>query len=83
MNFLGSTKNERATYFHSLRVHLKVSLASNLDAKCLCPENWGWTRVNNVLTPICSDLPATPESLLKVIRCKCKTTFRNAPGTML
>lgn len=74
---------ERATYFHSLRVHLEVSRAMNLDIKCLNPKNWGWNRVNNVLVPIRCDLPAAPESLLNVIRCKCKTASRNTCGTML
>ena len=55
----------------------------NLDIKCLNPKNWGWSRVNNVLVPIPCDLPAAPESLLNVIRCKCKTASHKTCGTML
>ena len=55
----------------------------NLDIKCLNLKNSGWNRVNNVLVPIRCGLATVPESLLNVIRCKCKTASRNTCGTML
>ena len=79
-NYLRPT--EREIYFHSLRVHLQVSCAKNLGIKCLSLQNRGWNRTE-VLVPIRRDLPAAPENILKVIRCKCKITSRIACGTVL
>lgn len=46
-------------------------------------QNWGWNSIDKILEPIRCDPPAAPESLLKVITCKCKITFRNACGTII
>lgn len=69
---------ERATHYHSLRVHLEMMRVTRLDIDCgLDPRNWGWQTVDGVLRPIKTDLPPAPEFLLTVISCSCKTTSRN------
>ena len=46
----------------------------------LKPNDWGWqdtTKLNKTfLTPITTTKPIAPENILKVIRCKCKSTKR-------
>ena len=75
---------ERATHYHSLRVHLEIMRVTRLDIDCgLDPRNWGWQTVDGVLRPIKTDLPPAPEFLLTVISCSCKTTSRNTWGTMM
>ena len=40
----------------------------------LHPEQWGWRLILTVWNPaITTDLPLAPDSLLKAIRCPCKT----------
>ncbi|VDH97688.1 Hypothetical predicted protein [Mytilus galloprovincialis] len=39
----------------------------------LNPLDWGWSITNDRLTPIKTTLPAAPDKLLNIIRCKCKT----------
>ena len=74
----------RATYFHSLRVHIEIVRAVMLDIDCeLDPCDWGWQRSKEVLKPIMTDLPPAAEFLLNVVRCNCKTTSRNTCGTLL
>jgi hypothetical protein len=73
----------RATHFHALRVHLKVSRATTLDLSCLNPSDWGWKSNDDQLIPIRTDLPPAPDFLLKVIRCNCKTSSRNVCLTKL
>ena len=36
-------------------------------------EDWGWKLSGNQVIPFATDLPAAPESLLKMIRCNCAT----------
>ena len=75
---------ERATYFHSLRVHFEVIKALKLNIDCgLDPCCWGWQRHTDVLKPIMTDLPPAPDFLLNVVRCNCKTSSRNTCGTTL
>ena len=75
---------ERATHYHSLRVHLEMMRVTRLDIDCgLDPRDWGWQTVDGVLRPIKTDLPPAPDFLLTVIRCNCKTTSRNTCGTMM
>ena len=61
-----------ATENHSKRVFLQVQEWLG-KADQLNPEEWGWTCKNGKLFPDTVSLPATPESLLTVIRCSCKT----------
>ncbi|CAC5394472.1 unnamed protein product [Mytilus coruscus] len=39
----------------------------------LNPLDLGWSITNDRLTPIKTTLPAAPDKLLNIIRCKCKT----------
>lgn len=76
--------SERATHFHSLRVHLECMRILSLDINCgLDPCLWGWERKNGVLKPVKTDKPVAPEFLLKVIRCNCKSSSRNACATQV
>ena len=57
--------------FHSQRAYLQVQawLGNNMD-----PTEWGWEIINSqtpCLKPIRMKNPAAPESLLKIVRCKC------------
>ena len=76
---------ERAVYYHGLRVHLQIVIWKLLDDGSieLKPNEWGWHWKNNLLQPITTDMDVAPESLLKVIRCNCKTTSKNQCGTNL
>ena len=47
----------------------------------LNPNDWGWYTLDNKLLPLKSKLPATPEELLKIIRCNCKSTCEPKRGT--
>ena len=60
-----------AAKYHSMRVYYQVQEWMNTDKK-LVPKDWGWSIVQNKLLPIKTDLPAAPDSLLKMIKCTCK-----------
>ena len=64
---------ERAAFFHILRVHIQAVRWKTLNADELDPLDWGWKIENGKLIPIMTDQQAAPDSLLNVIRCKCKT----------
>lgn len=68
---------ERAAYYHALRVHLQLSIWSNLSNDILDAKQWGWELSGNQFKPILTDLDAAPEYLLKFVRCKCKSTTKN------
>ena len=59
---------ERASHFHSLRVHLQVMLWEMLTTEeyWFDPEKWGWRLDGIKLNPIMTDLPAAPETFDKV-----------------
>ena len=40
------------------------------------PCDWGWQVIAGKLLPVMSDLKAAPQSLLKIIRCSCKSDFK-------
>ena len=71
---------ERAILYHSLRVHLQVCIWKELNLRCLDPREWGWKMFKGALCPIKTDQDAAPQYLLKVIRCKCKTSSTNTCG---
>lgn len=54
-----------AARYHSARVYYQVLEWINPDEN-LDPLEWGWTQMNEKLEPCKADLPAAPESLLKV-----------------
>lgn len=41
-------------------------------------EVWGWKLSGNQVIPVTTDLPAAPESLLKMIRWNCATDSASA-----
>jgi hypothetical protein len=43
----------------------------------LDPLDWGWTMSNGKLVPVKTCLPAAPDELINVIRCKCKSNCDN------
>ena len=73
------------SFLHGLRVHLQIitwKVLKNTEIE-LMPDEWGWYWKGNQLFPIMTDLDVAPESLLKVIRCRCKSTSQNQCGTNL
>ena len=56
---------------HSARVYYQVQ--EWMDHRTLDPQQWGWTLEEGQLDPTTTDLPAALESLLKIVRCNCKT----------
>ena len=73
----------RAAYFHSLRVFLQINQWMNLDTEVLDPCSWGWQHGRFGLEPLKTDMDVAPESVLKFIRCKCKSQNPNQCGTNL
>ena len=69
---------EKAALYHSLRAHLIWKKLSNND---LDPEQWGWKLEGSSFAPIMTDLDATPDSLLKFVRCKCKLSSKKPCST--
>ena len=71
---------ECAMYFDSLWVHLQVCQWKHTQVK-----TWriGWTFVGKVLKPIRTDMQPAPESVLKFVHCKCKSTSKNVCRTNL
>ena len=60
---------ERAAYFHSLRVHLQVTIWDKFTNDYLDPKLWGWELEGSAFTPVMTDMNAAPDSLLKIILC--------------
>ena len=73
----------RAAFFHGLHVHLQVEQWEHLELNCLTPTEWGWQFQGDSLVPVKTDLEPAPESLLKFIRCSCKTTTKKTCGSQL
>lgn len=73
----------RAAHFHSLRVFLQTIQWMNLDTEVLDPCSWGWQHDRSGLVPLMTDMNVAPESVLKFIRCKCKSQNPNQCGTNL
>ena len=63
---------ERVARYHSLRVHLQVTIWEKLTIDEFDPKQWGWRLNGNTLSPIMTDINVAPENLLKFVRCKCK-----------
>lgn len=59
--------------YHSLRVYYQVQVWTGSDK--LNPTDWGWHLTTaGTFAPHQTDMPPAPTSLLKLIRCKCKTS---------
>ena len=69
--------SERGAYFHGLRCHYQILLWSLIDDEGMKLEatDWGWKTKDGLITPIMTDKEVAPESLIKVIRCKCKVRY--------
>ena len=60
-----------AAQYHCFRVYHQVQQwMGNQD---MDPCDWGWQVIAGKLSPVMSDLKPAPQSLLKVIRCSCKS----------
>ena len=68
---------ERAAIFHGLRVHFQIInwklLRDTKEEFQIKAEDWGWKVRDSRMYPIKTDQAIAPESLLKVIRCNCKS----------
>ena len=60
-----------AAAFHSLRVFFQVQQWRGNQQ--LDPLEWGWKLSNGKLLPVHTDLPPAHDSLLEMVRCKCKS----------
>ena len=57
-------------------MHLQTITWKTLDEESpLLAEDWGWKMVEDELQPMKVDIEVAPEQLLKVVRCKCKSTI--------
>ena len=65
-----------AMKYHSYRVYYQICVWNEWDSEML-PEDWGWKIDEEGFVPVATDLPVAPESLLKVIRCSCKSGCSN------
>ena len=62
--------------FHSLRVFYQVhQWISECSLSCY---DWGWHETGGKMLPIMTDRPPAPQSLLKIVRCSCRTDCRTA-----
>ena len=61
-----------AKKYHCYRVHYQICVWKEWDSEML-PENWGWRIDEEGFVPVATDLPVTPENLLKAVKCSCKT----------
>ena len=71
------TPTERGAIFHCLRVHILIinwKLLSDTEEEFqIKAEDWGRKVKDSKMYPIKTDQAIAPESLLKVIRCNCKS----------
>ena len=63
-----------AANYHGLRVYRQVK--GWLDVE-LPPEDWGWKFSAGKLLPIMTDLQPTPQKLLELVRCSCRSGCSN------
>ena len=74
---------ERTAFYRGLRVRLQIitwKVLHNTEIE-LMPDEWECYWKGDQLFPIMTDLDVAPESLLKVTRCRCKSTLQNQCGT--
>ena len=72
---------EKAVYFHSLRVHLKVTIWDKLTYDYLDPKLLGWKLEGSAFTPVMTDMNTAQDSLLKIIQYKYKLSSKNPCGS--
>ena len=60
-----------AAKYHSLRVYLQIREWKD-STKGINYEEWGWKlALEHQLTPVMTDLPPAPHSILQIVRCNC------------
>ena len=66
----------RAAFFHGLRTHHQIVIWKMLNDKdvILNPKDWGWFVSEDAISPIKTDNCVAPKSILKVVRCTCKSS---------
>ena len=65
-----------AAKYHSFRVFYQIVQWKGSPVELL-PEEWGWIVTEDGIHPTPTDIAAAPDSLLKVIRCSCKTDCKS------
>ena len=60
-----AAKNHSLRTYHQIREWVHTDLYTD-------PVNWGWTLQDDKLYPVKMHSPMAPETLLKVVRCRCK-----------
>ena len=65
---------ERATYYHSLRVHLQVTQWKTLITTNADPLEQGWKKHQNFFATVMIDLEPATEKLLNFVPYNYKTT---------
>ena len=65
-----------AAKYHSYRAYFAVQewMSNSGDLK---PIEWGWEMQGGMLSPVLTDKPVAPETVLLIISCGCKTTCGN------
>ena len=53
------------------------------ETQSLNPADWDWKKDNVYLVPIPTDKDVAPANVLKVIKCRCKSTSKNQFETNL
>jgi hypothetical protein len=72
-----------AAKYHILRTHSQVKQWKSLMATDIRPTDWGWKLMDGQYVPIATDLEPAPESMLSIMRCKCRTDSRHPCSTLL
>lgn len=70
-NLASLPPTKEAARYHSFRTYHQVQAWYNVQTN---PLEWGWQRNKHGLTPVTIRKDPAPQSLLKLISCKCKTT---------
>ena len=60
--------HNECVYYLDYQTMIWMGIGNNMNA-----EEWGWVLDGNKLEPIQTNLPPAPGTLLKVVRCNCKT----------
>lgn len=58
---------------HCKRVYYQIQEWTNTSVENYDAKDWGWLLKGGQLHPIRTILPAAPDALLHVVRCKCKS----------
>ena len=65
-----------AAKFHAYRVYYQVQ--TWLGNTLVNPTDWGWNVSDGVMYPYMTDIAPAPDSLLKMVKCNCKTDCKTA-----